>query len=168
MQVIWTATAARALALKVMVKVLLAQVDEAGAVVAAGRTNAQEGVAEAKVTLPKVAMMCDEAGVTVMPVQERVTTTPVWPAEPFDKVTAPVVMAPTAVMATVEAAAVVSRTASAESLVVMVVTPMAATVAVLVIPEQVKAKVEPRAAPAVSVIVKMLVARAAVLTKAEG
>lgn len=59
MHVIWIAAAARVLALKVMFKVLVALVKatKAGAVVEAGRTNAQEGVAEGKVMLPRVAMM---------------------------------------------------------------------------------------------------------------
>lgn len=109
MQVIWMAAIAMGFALKVRVKVLLPQLDDTGAVVAAGATKAQEGVAEAKVTLPRVAMICDEAGVMAMPVQERVTVTPVWPAEPLDKVTAPVVMAPTIVIALIAAVAVVSN-----------------------------------------------------------
>lgn len=103
-----------------------------------------------------------------MPVQARVTVTPVWPAEPLERVIAPLSMAPTGVIATVVAPAVVSSTASAEFKVLIVVVPALPTVRVLVIPEQVKAKVEPAGAPAESTMVNKSDAEAAVLAKTEG
>ncbi len=139
----------------------------AGSAVPAGAVNLQAKSA-AKLNPAKGTWMIADAVIEVAEVKLIVTVTGDCFSEPVDKVTAALVSAPTAVTATRDPEVVESK-AVPDALAVLIATSVFATCAAgLVKPVQVKVKVEPAAAPAVTVMVKTLVAKAAELVRTEG